>query len=442
MPVNVKYEQFRFSPAKYYAPTDTTRDGCVGANELLKTANEIVRQVARAGWDVPGIDITISYSGGGKNVIKYCSNVSFDLPAENGKTTRVELGFYNPSASRAGRRTPLGSASRVKVGDVECNMYNDGSGDWFKKSKVEEALAKIRPKLEELRNLPSKPGFDDEHPEGDLNLRQICTSEPIPAPDDFPVLYTWVERNDAYNALGIAGEGLEGDYALEADFRVVGNGYRFINTDYGIKWDEIPAGGWDGYSYATSDVNVKPTGLIFHTCNGILPVEVKLKHLDDIYVADMAPYENAREVDWQRVQEEGRDEYTSQEIADQRRATMSTFIPASDYKGGYEKPVFMIGRQLHADEARAMAGPVSVVMEDGFAVAKMVDVMNDRDVILYEGGEELYHKHYALRTAQELSSIFNRTPEVDPQITEAITEHQRKLREEYKNDKAMSLLIG
>ncbi len=441
MPVKVEYNQFRFSQARYNKPQDVELFGCDKANEFIKTANDIVRQIARAGWDIPGVDVTIRYYGSGKSIMKYCSSVSFDADQGDGATEKVTLGFANKAGPSVGRWNSLGSASQFKIGEEELSLNSDRSGDWRKHAKLDKAVAAITPMLEKLRSLPSKEGFDVDHPEGDINLREICTTVPTPAPADFPTIYAWVERSDAYKALGIVDRHKDDDYARDEEFRLSGNGWRFVTTDWGIKWDEIPAGGWEGYEYASPDINVRPSGLT-HTSSGILPVEVNLKHLDDIYVADMAPYEKAREEDWKRAKAEGRKEYTNKEIGDQRRASIVTFVPAAEYKGGYEKPVYMIGRQLHADEARGMAGPVSVAMEDGFVVARMRDVATDRDVIIYEGGNELYHKNSALRDARELAGIFHLEPEVAPEILDALEAHRRKLREEYKGDKAMSVILG
>lgn len=441
MPVKIEYEQFRFSQAKYNKPEDATKHGCNGANAFVATANEIVRQIARAGWDVPGVDVTIRYYGRGTNVMKHCSEVSFDVEMVDGTTQKATLGYWNKSGPQVGGHNTLGSASKFKLGDTELNFYSDGSGDWRKEGRALDAVTRIAPMLVKLSSLPSKDGHDIDHPEGDLNLREICTAVPTTAPADFPTLYAWVERNDAYTALGIIDRDLDRDYAREREFRLSGNGWRFVNTDWGIRWNEIPAGGWEGYDYASPDINVRPGGLCGSN-NGILPVEVNLKHLDDIYVADMAPYENAREDDWARAKVEGRKEYTTEEIGNQRRATMATFIPAAEYKGGYVKPVYMIGRQLQADEARGMAGPVSVAMEDGFVVTRMRDVATDRDVIIYEGGDELYHKNSAIREARELAGIFYQEPKVEQEILDALDAHRQKLREEYKDDKTMQLMIG
>lgn len=440
MSVKVEYEQFRFAKAKFNMAKN--RDSRLD-HDFVWLANNIVSELQRAGWDVPGVDATIRYYGKGTHVMKYCREVEFDVAMPDGTTQKAQIVYSNAVGPSVGGMYPLGSASGLRLGGKELNLYSDGSGDWNKRDLLLWAVGAIVPLYQDLKDLPSKEGFDEEHPEGDRNLREICASEPTPAPADFPVLYTWVESNDAYNALGIVDDDREGD----RNYRLLGNGWRFANTDYGVKWDELPPGANDGFNFASTDINERPHGLCMTSERGVLPVEVTLKCLDDIYVADMAPYEQAREQVWERVKAEGRDEFSFEEIGDQRRASIATFVPASEYKGGYTKPVYMIGRQLDADEARGMAGPVSVAVEDGFTVAKMIDRVTDRDVILFEGGTKLYDKFEAVDVGKAVARIFYREPTVSAEITDAIEAHWAKLRAEAEakgkgDDPVTQLLIG
>jgi ABC-type enterochelin transport system substrate-binding protein len=81
-------------------------------------------------------------------------------------------------------------------------------------------------------------------------------------------------------------------------------------------------------------------------------------------------------------------------------------------------------------------------MEDGFVVTRMRDAATDTDVIIYEGGDELYHKNSAIRDARELAGIFYKEPAIEQEILDALDAHRQKLREEYKDDKTMMLMIG
>lgn len=441
MSVKVEYGTFRFSNARYVKPDDITLHGNHIANSFISKANDLVREIARAGWDVPGFDVTICYYGSGSNVFKHCGYVSFDVTMPDGSTEKARVSYMNKAGPRVGKWNQLGSASAFKLGEFEVNLYDDGSGDWKKLDRLKAAINVLDPALNTAKGLPSKDGHDVVHPEGDLNLREICTRVPTPAPSDFPTLYAWVEREKAYNALGL-GHDYSEDFARDGEFTLSGNGWRFVTTDH-IKWDEIPSGAWDGYDYASPDITERPAGLGMPNSSGILPVEINLKHLDDIYVADLAPFEQAREAGEAEAEAEGRQNWREGEYGDFIRKSLATFVPAAEYKGGYVKPVYMIGRQLQKDEAFGLAGKVSVEMDDGgFVVAKMHDKRMGRDVVLYEGSGELYHKKRAVQDAWEIARIFGAEPHIAPEITEAIEAHRARLREEYKDDKTMNRLLG
>ncbi|NTF16977.1 hypothetical protein G6L37_00860 [Agrobacterium rubi] len=440
MTVTVIYDTFRFSNAKYIKPDDVSLRGHSVANTFISKANQIVRELARAGWDVPGFDVEIRYYGSGTNVFKHCSSVSFDVAMPDGSTEKAQISYFNRAGSQVGRWSQLGSASSFKLGEFKVQLHSDGSGDWKKLDSLQAAIDSLDPALSTVMQLPSKPGHDIAHPEGDLNLREICTTVPTPAPADFPTLYAWVERSKANNALGLGPRYSEGEWARDEEYILTGNGWRFVTSDH-VAWAEIPPGAWNGYDYASTDITERPAGLNMPNSSGILPVEIRLKHLDDIYVADLAPYEQARAAAEAEADAEGRKDWRPGEYGNFVRASMVTFVPASEYKGGYVKPVYMIGRQLQQDEAFGLAGKVSVEMDDGFVVAKMHDKRKG-DVVLYEGSDELYHKKRAVGDAWEIARILGDEPDIAPEISEAIEAHHAKLREEYKGDKTMSLLLG
>ena len=62
-------------------------------------------------------------------------------------------------------------------------------------------------------------------------------------------------------------------------------------------------------------------------------------------------------------------------------------VPAAEYPGGYVNPLVLIGRQLHADEARVMSGPVTVSAEDGRVGATMRDSVSGLELRLFEPEE-------------------------------------------------------
>lgn len=442
MPVKVQYDEFKFSQAKYLKPTDFTRREADIANEFVRKANRLVREIARAGWDIPGIDVNIRYYGGGRNVFKHCSEVIFSKTAEDGTSQKVAISYFNP-VGKTGRWNHTASASGVQFGDdwkTKLSLDSDGSG-WKDVKRLKAAILLVEDVLLKVVNLPSKAGHDIDHPEGDLNLREICTVERTPAPADYPVIYAKVSQEDVYPALGLGDRWTDPEFAADSDYRLRGKECRFANTNVGLEWEEISPEAWASYQFASPDINASPHGLSMPNSSGFFPVEIKLQYLDDVFVADMAPFENSRDAAEAAHKAAGTN-WADGEFTDCIRKSLVTFIPASEYKGGYEKPVFMIGRQLHEDEARGMAGPVSVAVEDGFVVSKMHDNKSGRDVILYEGGSELYHKKRAVNEAWKVARIFHKEPLIAPEIAEALEAHRQRLREEYKDDKTMQMLIG
>jgi hypothetical protein len=443
MPVKIEYDEFKFSQARYIKPTDFTLRGFDVANEFVAKANQLVREIARAGWDVPGINVKIRYYGAGKNVFKHCSEISFESVGEDGTAKEFSISYFNP-VGKTGRWNHTASASGIQFGDDWKNRLSldrDGGAGWRSVKRLKRVIEALESVLAKVAATPSKEGHDIDHPEGDLNLREICTVERTPAPADFPVIYAKVRQEDVYPALGLGDRWTDPEFAADSDYRLRGKECRFANTNVGLKWEEISSEAWESYQFASPDINASPAGLSMPNSSGFFPVEIKLQYLDDVFVADMAPFENSRDAAEAVHKAEGRG-WGEEEYTDCIRRSLRTFTPASEYRGGYEKPVFMIGRLLHEDEARGMAGPVSVVVEDGFVVSRMHDNKSGRDVILYEGGSEAYHRHRAVDAAQKVARIFNMEPSIDPEIAAALEAHRQRLREEYKDDKTMQMLIA
>lgn len=440
MPVDIKFEQFRFSQPTYIRPEDSSLYGCDAANAFISRSNHLLREIARVGWDLPDVDVSIDHYGRGTNVFRTCRKVSFDVVTASGETERATIKFGMQSGRQRAGYYRMGCASAFGCAGSEAELH-EKSGDWQKKDFWQEAVNLIEPMITRLEALPSKPGHDDGHHEGNLSLRTLCASEPKPAPADFPTLYVWVENNEARNALGFATDDREAEHAMEADYRLAGNGWRFSNGDNGVAFSDLPPHAHDGFDYGSPDPSVKAHGVNMGIGSAMFPVEVKLNSLHDIYVADMALFEDALEEGIARAKVEGRDGWLPGEYGTFQKKTVETFIPASDYKGDYRKPVFMIGRQLGADEARGLAGPVSVVLEGGSVRALLTDRQSGLVMVLHEGEDRLYEMKRCVGAATEVGRILNTTPKVDRKITERIEAHHAKLREEYKNDATMSAII-
>ena len=81
-------------------------------------------------------------------------------------------------------------------------------------------------------------------------------------------------------------------------------------------------------------------------------VSIKLKYANDVYVADQAAYDVAREKTFEKIAP--RDLMTDKEYDDVLVARGATIIPITEYKGNYKQPIVLIARELDFDEIDAI----------------------------------------------------------------------------------------
>ena len=82
-------------------------------------------------------------------------------------------------------------------------------------------------------------------------------------------------------------------------------------------------------------------------------VKVTPKDARGIYVADHAAYEQRRAEIAATIKGQ-RDRFTDAEVNDFIRARACTIVPITEYKGGYEEPVYLINRELGFDEVEVI----------------------------------------------------------------------------------------
>lgn len=166
---------------------------------------------------------------------------------------------------------------------------------------------------ERLRSIASMPGHDDVTEEGDAVLRRLCHVEPVPVPEGFPVLYAWADPNDAYR---LAGQGDE-------------------KPTYGLSrmgWRLASLGASRNPSIRAATPTPLPTpGRASHVVHKAkeecLPVEIKLRWLNDVYVVDNGAFEVARKAAWDKAGGEGREKITDGELNECILATARTIVP-------------------------------------------------------------------------------------------------------------------
>ena len=423
MPVKFKHDEFALHEPQFYWPESD--ENARYPNGMARAGALLVKELARVGWDVPNIDVEIDTYGAGENLIRTVrriSGVTEDGPFElrfNGPEGRIgrfnickglqeatippgiEIHFYDDRSGPTaylytGRRWKQDGAEfirNLKVnsklrGDKRLYLKYSGRGGCgvlrhdhdlnreyspkrFEPSSLDSVeiardVAKFVDGLRaSLARLPTAPGADDVTPQGDANMRRMARVEMIPAPEDFPPLYTWVERNDAYRIRGGNPNEPEQRYGLS------GNGWRLCN--YGVHADGLHPRAHDGFTYASADPAAERAGqVVYGAKDESVPAVVRLKWLNDVFVVDNAKYDQVRKEVWRKAESEGRDRITDAEVNRCIAATGLTMVPVTEYAGGYEKPVYLIGRQTAIEEVRLVRGTITMSVDDDAKTTRVV----------------------------------------------------------------------
>lgn len=78
---------------------------------------------------------------------------------------------------------------------------------------------------------------------------------------------------------------------------------------------------------------------------------VRLKHAQDIYVVDEQPFLDLREEKWATRKSKNR-KASERDVTEVFSAIAKTMIPLHDYQRNFDRPIYLIGRHLRADEAQ------------------------------------------------------------------------------------------
>lgn len=415
MPVVFDHGRFSLAPAEFYWPQTDEQE--FYSNPIERIGGLLIRELARVGWDVPGFTIEVGSDGSGENVVRAVRRISgetdagpFELVFGSVQARRGRWAIC-PGLSeatippgiqiiyRSDRSGPfaylyIGNDWKADGGafvaewkgssrqDGKAKTYLRYSGDGGRgvmrhdddmgreysptgpqpKTLDSELVAmKVCGFIEQhlmpkLAQMPSAEGHDDVAPEGDANLRRLAKIERIPVPEDFPVLFAWIERNDAYRLKDMQEAEPDARYGLTTD------GYRLCVSPgrYGA-----PSIAFNHFSYASPEPSSR-AGHVVHTApDNASPVIVRLKALNDIYIVDNAAFERARHAAVLKAENDGRKRLTDAELDECIAATAKTIVPVTAYQGGFEQPTYLIGRQTNIDEAELVRGSVELVQETG-----------------------------------------------------------------------------
>jgi hypothetical protein len=414
MPVIFNHETFALASPEFHWPK--TDESEAYSSPMERAGGLLVRELARVGWDAPGIKVEIDTYGRGEDLIRCVRGIS-GVTAEG----PFQLKFNGPQGRKGAFNVCTGLSSATIPPGVEITFYGDRSGPtahlyfgknwgadgekWISDSKVNSKL-NGEPKtylrysgwsgsgwmrhdddigreysptsgeparldstevagqvvkfidglIVELAKLPTAPGFEAVTPQGDANLRRLARVERIPAPDDFPLLYAWIDSNDAYRLRNLE----RGDAESGQIYGVSGSGSRLCSLGAGVP--DLPPRATDGFTYASVDPTVVASHVIHSVRDDSSPAIVKLKWLNDVFVVDNAAYERAREEVFAKIKAEAREggRMTNAELDWCAAATAKTLVPVTEYKGGFEQPIYLIGRQTAVDEVRMVKGSIVV----------------------------------------------------------------------------------
>lgn len=358
MPVLFENDKFTLAQPDFYWPKSGEHDSY--SNSIERMGGLLVRELARVGWDVPGLEIQISVAGSGENIVRAVRSIKgkteagpFELAFQSVQERRGRWGIC-PGLSKAiippgiqlefsrdDRHSPVAylytgqdwevdGKSFIDEWKVETNedknyrkysgngrpglmryelagrRHGDASEDHPRTLDSELLATKIRDFIEhsllaKFAQMPTAEGSDDVTPQGDANLRRLAAVQVIPTPEDFPVLFTWVARNDAYRLRDLAEAEPDERFGVSPIQRLSFRG-------------NLPDVARREYAYASSDPTARIGHVIHHPNDDASPVAVKLKHLNDVWVVDNGAFRRAAEAAIKQAGTTGRNRLTDAEL--------------------------------------------------------------------------------------------------------------------------------
>lgn len=196
-------------------------------------------------------------------------------------------------------------------------------------------------------------------PAEELNPFSPETPIPVPTPSRLGPLFTFADYRECSRIIKgqakyISLEPAE-RYALDID-------YRFLELGIPDLDGTIPEAAYHGSVWCgigrvdenSSVDNLEIPGL-WGSLDKKYVVHVNPNRANDVYIADMQPYETARANLFGKRDKNYH--LTNAEVKLCAQASGRTVIPLTAYSGGYSLPVVLINRQLDFDEVQILSGP-------------------------------------------------------------------------------------
>jgi hypothetical protein len=372
-----------------------------------ETCDQIVRALEERAWKVPGFVVEFRDYGSGAQKLRYVSKIQSDQSAIDLAHHDVMIEFGRPQGTLPGGRwNDVAAVSGVRLPRRSLRVYEDESGPtyniyvgdafswerdrltWWSRPNArlnKEPRLCVRysgahryrgtratdlvcdgdyreyaPEGEEPRSFRTVEVMEEfraylhdivlpaieEYPVADA-LDVYVEPPPIPMPVGVGPLFAYGEPRDARRIE--LGKKCIDELQLADRYGMIGSGWRL--APLGIKrGDDLPEVAFDGFLWCGTTPRV-PGEHGFSSADQI--VKVTPRDARGVYVADHAAYEKRRAALAESIKGQ-RDCFTDTEVNDFVRARACTIVPITEYKGGYEEPVYLINRELGFDEVEVI----------------------------------------------------------------------------------------
>ena len=177
----------------------------------------------------------------------------------------------------------------------------------------------------------------------------VVYDEPVPIPMSEGVgpFFAYGDGRDA-RRIELGKKCLD-ELQLADRYGMAGSGWRL--APLGLKrGDDLPEVAFDDFLWCGTSPNV-PGERSSSFADQL--VKVIPKDARGVYVADNAAYEKRR-AELAKSIKGSRDCFTDAEVNDFVRARACTIVPITEYRGGYDEPVYLINRELDFDEVEVI----------------------------------------------------------------------------------------
>jgi len=370
-----------------------------------EVCEQIVRALEARAWKVPGVVVEFCEYGSGAQKLRYVRKIQSAQSAIDLGHHDVRIKFGRPQdLLPGGQLNDCAAVDEVQLARRSLHVYEDESGPtynvyvgdaweqdrWTWWTRPNTCLDKEprqcvaysgRDRYRGVRaaDLAWSKDYREYGPEGEdpqsfstaavmEEFRAYLHDVLLPAIEEYPVadeLHVFVELPSITMPVGVGpfftyakGHDVHrielGKKCVEelrpADrYGMNGGGWRL--APLGIKrGDDLPEVAFEGFLWCgtTPDVPGEHSSAFADQLVKVTPKDAR-----GVYVADNAAYKRRRAEIATSIKDQ-RDRFTDAEVNDFVRARACTIVPITEYRGGYEEPVYLINRELGFDEVEVI----------------------------------------------------------------------------------------